>query len=119
MSAFVYDYDFNAPTVEHLAATHEPFFKIIREKQPDLPMIITSRPSAFRTGAEDTAARFAVIKQTYDNAVAAGDKNVYLLNGLDHFGEFDCECLVDGTHPNDFGYRFMAEKLSACLERLI
>ena len=40
MSAFVYDYDHNAPTVEHLAATHENFFTIIREKQTDLPLII-------------------------------------------------------------------------------
>ena len=119
MSAFVYDYDFNSPSVEHLDSTHEPFFKIIREKQPNLPIIITSRPSAFRTGEEDTAKRFAVIKKTYDNAVAAGDKNVYLLCGLDHFGEFDCECLVDGTHPNDFGYRFMAEQLGECLKNLI
>ena len=119
MSAFVYDYDFNAPTCEHLLATHEPFFKIIREKQPDLPIIITSRPSAFRTGAEDTAKRFAIIKRTYDNAVAAGDKNVYLINGLDYFPDTSCDQLVDGTHPNDLGYALMAKKIGALIEKLI
>ena len=119
MAAFVYDYDFNAPTVEHLTATHEPFFKIIREKNPTLPIIMFSRPCSFRTGEADTAARFAVVKQTYDNAKAAGDENVYILNGLDFFPEYGPECTVDGTHPNDFGYRFMAEKISATLKKIL
>ena len=33
MSVFVYDYDHNAPTVEHLKNTHEIFFKKIKIKQ--------------------------------------------------------------------------------------
>ena len=32
MSAFVYDYDHNAPSVEHLQNTHEKFYNIIRAK---------------------------------------------------------------------------------------
>lgn len=119
MAAFVYDYDFNAPTTEHLRETHEPFFKIIREAQPNLPILILSRPCAFRTGEKDTAERFSVIKQTYDNARAAGDENVYIINGLEFFGDYGAECTVDGTHPNDFGYRFMAEKISAALKEIL
>ena len=73
MTAFVYDYDYNAPSVKHLRATHEPFFKLIREKQPNLPIIMASRPCEFRAGKEETAERFAIIKKTYDNAIAQGD----------------------------------------------
>ena len=119
MSALVYDYDFNAPSKEHLRRTHEPFFKIIREKQPNLPIIMTSRPCSFRTGEADTADRFAIIKATYDNAKAAGDENVYIVNGLEFFPEYGPECTVDGTHPNDFGYRYMAEKLSPILKAIL
>ena len=119
MAAFVYDYDFNAPTSEHLSATHEPFFKLIREKNPDLPRVMVSRPCSFRTGEADTAERFAIIKKTYDNALSRGDKNVYLINGLDLFPEYGPECTVDGTHPNDFGYRFMAEKIGAVLKEIL
>lgn len=118
MSAFVYDYDYNALT-DQLAETHEPFFKIIREKQPDLPIIMVSRPSAFRTGNDDTARRFEIIKATYDNAVAAGDKNVYLVNGLEFFGDLGCECMVDGTHPSDFGYYFMAKRIAEELKPFV
>ena len=44
MSVFVYDYDHNAPSVEYLEQTHERMFLQIREKQPDLPIILMSRP---------------------------------------------------------------------------
>lgn len=40
MSVFVMDYDANAPTPEHLEATHKKMFKGIREVQPDLPIIL-------------------------------------------------------------------------------
>lgn len=46
ISCFVMDYDHNAPTLEHLIETHEPFFKIIREKRPNLPVVMVSRPSS-------------------------------------------------------------------------
>lgn len=45
MSIFVYDYDHNAPTVEHLQKTHKPMFDKIRAKHPDLPIIMLTRPN--------------------------------------------------------------------------
>ena len=39
MSVFILDYDHNAPTIEHLAETHEPFFKMIRS------ILLMVRPS--------------------------------------------------------------------------
>ena len=118
MSVFVYDYDFNA-TTELLEQTHEPFFKAVRDKKPNTTIIMISRPSSFRSGDEDTAKRFAIIKRTYDNAIAAGDKNVYLVNGLEFFGELKWECMVDGVHPSDFGYYHMANKLAPMIESLL
>lgn len=50
MSIFVYDYDHNAPTVEHLRATHNKMFVAIREAHPDLPILILPRPK--RQGAD-------------------------------------------------------------------
>ncbi|MBR2471083.1 MAG: hypothetical protein IKB55_00215, partial [Clostridia bacterium] len=79
MSAFVYDYDYNSPTTEHLKESHERAFKIIREKNPELPVIIMSRPKHILT--EEEQERRNIIETTYKNAVAAGDKNVYFLDG--------------------------------------
>ena len=78
-----------------------------------------SRPSSFRTGEKDTADRYAIIKRTYDNAIKSGDKNVHIINGLEFFGEHKCECMVDGTHPSDFGYYLMANAISAKLKTLL
>ena len=118
MSVFVYDYDFNAPTPEHLLATHEPFFKAVREKNPDLPIIMISRPTAYR-GREDTGERYEIIKKTYDNARAAGDERVYLINGLDFFGEDGTDLTVEGVHPTDAGYYFMAKGIGSVLKPIL
>lgn len=116
MSLFVLDYDHNAPSVEHLAATHEPFFKRIREKHPDLPILILTRPDADYGDAE---ARRDVVRATYDNAVKAGDKNVWFIDGKTYYGEEDRDaCSADTCHPNDLGMYRMAQVIKPVLEEM-
>ena len=115
MSVFVLDYDHNAPTLEHLKNTHEPFFKAVREKNPDLPIVIVSRPNIGPLVEE----RFEIIKATYDNAVASGDKNVYLIKGTDLLAEGDLDFTADKTHPSDLGYYFMAKGIYPTLKSII
>ena len=116
MSAFVLDYDHNAPTVQHLKATHEAFFKTVREKHPTLPIIMLSRPQY--SDEHDKARRFEVIKETYDNAKAAGDRNVYLINGSELFVGFDADFTVDAVHPTDIGFYCMAKAVGDVLEEI-
>lgn len=49
MSVLIMDYDHNAPTAEHLEATHERFFQEIRRRQPELPILLLSRPDFDRS----------------------------------------------------------------------
>lgn len=119
MSAFVLDYDHNAPSVEHLAATHEPFYRAVREAQPDLPIILVSMCD-FDSKPLTAPPRREVIRQTYANAVAAGDKHVYFVDGETLFGRTDRDmCTVDGTHPNDLGFLRMADALEPLLRSVI
>ncbi len=118
MSIFVYDYDHNAPTVKHLKDTHEPFFKRIRESRPDLPVIMMTRPKVRYT--EEERQRRQVVRQTYENALASGDKNVYFLDGETFYGEADRElCSTDLIHPNDIGFLRMAEKIEPLIKALL
>ena len=118
MGAFVYDYDYNAPSVEHLAATHKPFFDRIREKHPDLPILMMSRPAECYT--EKMAQRRRIVKDTYDAAIAAGDKNVYFLDGETFYGETDRNlCSSDNVHPNDLGFYRMASTIRPVMERML
>ena len=118
MSIFVYDYDHNAPNAMHLAATHEPFFKRIREAHPDLPVIMMTRPKAKYT--EEEIMRREIVKATYENALAAGDTNVYFLDGETFYGESDRElCSMDTIHPNDLGFLRMAQCIEPLIEKLL
>ncbi len=103
MTAFVYDYDNNAPSVEHLEQTHEKFFRIIRQANPTLPIVMISRTNTYKRPKFPQYRE--VILKTYQNALAAGDKHVYFIDGEKLFGEEDrLECTVDNVHPNDLGF---------------
>ena len=119
MSAFIYDYDENAPTAEHLQQTHEPFFKIIRQQHPELPIIMLTRPSIPARNARHKPFR-DVVYNTYRNAVEAGDQNVWFIDGTRYIAENGGDnCILDGIHPNDYGYMIMAEQIQKILEQII
>ena len=109
MSAFVYAYDHNAPSVEHLAATHEPMYKTIRAAHPDLPVIFITRPKPYYN--KDEIARRAVVMVTYENALARGER-VYFVDG-EHISDVlgGDSVTVDGCHPNDLGFACVAATL--------
>ena len=111
LSAFVMDYDHNTPTAEYLQHTHEPFFKIIRAKNPNLPIILVSASPQLSTTANGIH-RKNIIMETYLNAIHAGDKNTYFIDGNTIFGTSEQDsCTMDGTHPNDLGFMRMAEHI--------
>ncbi|MBR3767840.1 MAG: hypothetical protein IKL10_06330 [Clostridia bacterium] len=104
MSLFIYDYDHNAPTAEFLEDTHERFFKEIRALKPEVPIVMISvSDNVF--GKENVKRRKEIIKRTYENAKATGDKNVYFLDGERFYDEIGLKnATVDGCHPNDLGF---------------
>ncbi len=109
MSAFVLDYDYNADNAEFLKNTHFNCYETVRRAHPDIPIIMASMPLAHRTA--ESRARFDVIKQTYDYAVANGDNKVAIIDGRELIGGADAEwCLVDGCHPTDLGFYRMAKR---------
>lgn len=118
MSAFVYDYDHNAPTVEHLRKTHERLFLQIREKHPTLPVLMMTAVSLPRC-FDDRAARRDVIFTTYQNALARGDRSVYFLDGGELFARYGNEGTVEGCHPNDLGFLHMAEAVEPLLAEML
>ena len=117
MSVFVYDYDYNAPSLEHLKDTHETFFKVIRDAHPELPIIMMSRP--YFLDDPGTVARREIIEDTYNNALKNGDKNVYFLNGKQLMALCGNDGNVDGCHPNDLGFFSMAQALIGVLEKIM
>ena len=116
MSLFVYDYDYNAPSQEYLANTHEKLFKIVREAHPDIPVIIMGRPKY--TLSEGEMLHTKIVEKTYKNALEAGDKNVYFIDGPTLLELCKDDFSVDNIHPNDFGFASMAKALSDVIEKI-
>ncbi|MBE7046385.1 MAG: hypothetical protein E7396_03115 [Ruminococcaceae bacterium] len=117
MSVFVYDYDHNAKNLEDLVATHEPFYHLIREKNPTLPIVFMSRPLYLLNDVE--IKRLVHIKEVYERAKANGDNNVYFIDGskvTENFGQHDAT--VDGVHPNDLGFFGIAEKMEPVFKEI-
>lgn len=118
MSIFVYDYDHNAPDVAHLDKTHEKFFLKIREKNPDLPVVMMTKPDFDYDPVAPQ--RRAIIYKTYQNALARGDKNVYFIDGETFFGDTDRHaCTSDRCHPNDLGFYRMALTLEPVIKGIL
>ncbi len=111
ISLFVYDYDHNAPTPEHLENTHKNFLDIVRASHKNLPIIILTRPD-FDKDILDSKLRREIIYSTYCQYVENGDKNIYFIDGEEFFGEVGREeCTVDNVHPTVLGFFRMAEKI--------
>ena len=121
MAVFVSDYDHNAPDVAYLEKTHCKMYQAIREKHPDVPYIMLSKPNYYSyqrplAGMENNRARRAVIMNTFQYAMAQGDKNVFYIDGEQLLP--NDACTVDALHPNDLGFYFMAERVSATLQQI-
>lgn len=116
MSAFVSDYDHNAPDADYLRATHERMYRAIRGAHPDIPYVMLSRPDfLFDPTCPE---RRDVVYETYRRARADGDRKVFYIDGESLFrGPYEDMCTVDGCHPNDLGFALMADAIGAELAR--
>lgn len=118
MSIFVCDYDHNAPTVEHLKNTHYKLYERIREKNPNLPYVMVSKPDTL--WHNDYIERREVILSSYNKAKANGDENVYFIDGDIFFkGEYFDACTVDDTHPNDIGHYLMGKYIGDVIGEIL
>ena len=118
MSCFVMDYDYNAPSLEHLEKTHLPMYKEMRKAHIDIPFVLMSRPVCRHFEAAVKAKE--IIKATYDYAVKSGDTNIYNIDCSQIFSDMiaDSWC-VDEVHPNDLGFMEIANAVTKVLGNVI
>jgi hypothetical protein len=119
MSAFICDYDHNAPNAAHLLATHRHMYEVFRAKHPTLPYIMMSLPD-FDRDPYSTAIRRDIVQDTYRRARADGDKYIFYIDGEGVFRGPDRDsCTVDGCHPNDIGMTKIADAMECMLRRAL
>lgn len=111
------DYDHNAPDIEHFKNTHYEFYKIIRNKNLDLPIILVTRPEG--NYSKDTIERRNIILDTYIKAQNDGDRNIHFVDGSAFFSDdLRFNCTADGCHPNDLGMYYISQGILKVLSRI-
>lgn len=116
ISAFVMDYDHNH-TVEGLQQTHYPFYRTVRAAHPDIPILMLTQPVFAGESTPEQKQRQAIIRQSYERAVASGDQQVYYLCGEDFWDDPMPDLYtVDMLHPNDLGHYHMAQAVLEVLK---
>ncbi len=118
-SAFVCDYDHNAPNPEYLEQTHLPLYRAVREANPDLPILLISAPDVSLKPAA-WLPRLEIVRKTYLIAKSEGDEKIWFLPGNKLFEGIGWDsCTVDGCHPNDLGFFRMANAIEPYLREML
>ena len=116
-SIAVIDYDHNAPDAKFLKDTHYRFYLGYRKRRQDVPIVFLSKPNYYRDAAAPE--RLRIIRETYQKALAAGDENVYFIDGRKLFGKEWMNCEVDGCHPTDYGFYRMSLPIGKKIDEIL
>lgn len=120
-SIFVID---SLPNMDPAMVTEraEPFVQTLRDKHPDVPIVLIEHMPEQSTLRGETGLRFQrcneQLRLAYDRLIQAGDHNLHYICGDDLVGD-DLEATVDGTHFTDLGYMRFAEAVFPRLKELL
>jgi lysophospholipase L1-like esterase len=113
-SFIILDYEANAK--ETITKTLGAFVDILREVHPQTPILIMSKIRYARDIVGSSAYQMLMFNRDFQKNLvskwkAAGDDNIYFLDGSDILGDDYFECTVDGVHPSDLGSQRIADAL--------
>ena len=119
---FVCDYDHNAPNAEYLESTHLKLYEKFRAAHPETPYVMISKPDfAKPRDNTDEIKRRGAIHKNFMKGIEKGDKNLYFIDGESFFAGYGdgADCTVDGCHPTDLGFYFMAERIGFTIKQIL
>lgn len=95
------------------------FLDILRAAHPTVPMVIVTKVTYGPRYGIGTPALKKVFRDVYEKRRAAGDKNLYFIDGSEFWTEDFHENTVDGAHPTDLGFKQMADKMYPQLKKIL
>jgi hypothetical protein len=124
-SVFVCDYNHSGIDLDYFERQIEKLYRSFRGAQPTTPILFMSKTCIFTdkdrldNANSDKVIRHVtqekIIYKTYSDAVAAGDKNVYFLSGIDMLQDLTptdrMSAANDADHLNELGFYIMAKKI--------
>lgn len=118
---FVLDFVPNA-SVEQIKERMETFYRIIRDKHPDTPIVFIEDPVFTHTLFDQAVAREVrrkneTLNEIFRSLKNKGDKKIRLIHSRDMLGD-DGEATVDGVHFTDLGMMRYADLVCPVIEKL-
>jgi lysophospholipase L1-like esterase len=123
-ACFVLDFGANHKTGADMRKAYAPFLDAVRAKHPRTPIVVmtplyTTREARIPSLKVDWQERRQFISQVVRQHVRAGDTNLVLVDGERLLGPTPGDGFVDGGHPNDLGFQWMADGLAPVLRRTL
>lgn len=123
-ACFVLDFGANHRSGQAMRQVYGPFLEILRAKWPLTPVVVvtplyTTREERLEGLRRDWAERRDFISGLVRQRLQAGDKHLFLVDGSTLLGPTRGDGLVDGSHPNDLGFYWMAEGLTPGLREAL
>lgn len=121
-SVFVLDFVPNA-SVEQMNERMETFYRIIRDKHPDTPIVFIEDPifahALFDTRmAEEVRSKNETLNKIFNRLKQEGERNITLIPSTHMLGD-DGEATVDGCHFTDLGMMRYADLVCPVIRELI
>ena len=117
-SVFVLDFSQNNPDLPSLQQAYEPFLTTVRAKHPKTPIIAITPIAAANNNPKFQQFR-EHIREILNKHIKNGDKMLTLVEGYDLLGRDRLDGLVDGVHPNDLGFQWMADGLAPTVAKVL
>ena len=120
-SVFVLDFVPNA-SVDQMKERMEKFYRIIRSKHPDTPIVFIEDPIFTHTLYDERIAKEVqnknqTVKQIFYQLKKQKEKNITLISSKDMLGD-DGEATVDGIHFTDLGMMRYADLVCPVIKKL-
>ena len=121
-SVFVLDFVPNA-SVEQMKERMETFYRIIRSKHPDTPVIFIEDPIFTHTLYDERIAKEVqrkndTLKEIFNRLKKENEKNINLISSKNMLGE-DGEATIDGIHFTDLGMMRYADLVCPIIKKAI
>ena len=121
--ASLYIIEYGNCTAEQITGRTEKFYRILRNKRPDTPVIFLENPEFTHiqfdlATKERISERNKALQAVFNDLKAKKEKNIWLIHTAGHIGT-DSEATVDGVHLTDLGFLRHADFMYPKIKKII
>lgn len=116
---YIIDSEANSISAELIQERVPRFLDILRKKHPETPLLIVTKVPYGPRYAATIPVLKEEFRKIYLERKAAGDENIFFFDGTNFWDPADTENNIDGAHPTDQGFAYMAQKLEPVIRDLL